>query len=153
MQRLSGSVRELRDRSPVSGDPGTTARRKNRTPLELYTEMLKHLREGGITAQEIAHLSECSVQAVQRFLKELKQHKLVYISGWQLKNNNRIRLPQYKMGDKTDGEKPKPLPKELISKRYRERKKIRDSFDPFFAICRPVAVPDGINTAKRARAH
>jgi hypothetical protein len=115
--------------------------------------MLRHLIEGGSTAQEIAHLSNSNVQAVQKFLKELKKHKLVYISGWQTTYNNRVKLPQYKMGDKTDAEKPKPLPKELISKRYRERKKIRDSFDPFFAICRPVAVPNRVNTTKRARAN
>ena len=99
--------------------------------------MLTHLMEGGVTAQEIAHLSNSTPQSVQKFLKELKKKKLIYISGWQTTYNNRVKLPQFKMGDKTDAEKPKPLPKGLISKRYRDRKKIRDSFDPFFAICRP----------------
>lgn len=136
MQRLSGSVRELRDRSQVSGDSRTTARRKARTPLNLYTEMLTHLLEGGVTAQEIAHLSQCSVQSVQKFLKELKKKKLIYISGWYLSHNQRIKLPQFKMGNRADSEKPKPLPKALIRQRYRARKKIKDSFNPFYAICR-----------------
>ena len=114
--------------------------------------MLKHLREGGITAQEIAHLSECSVQAVQRFLRELKKHKLVYISGWQLKNNNRIRLPQYKMGDGIDKPKPKRVPASVASKRWRDRQKVKKHFDPFFAICRPMAVPGAADSTKRARA-
>ena len=152
MQRLSGSVRELRDPSAVSSHSRTTARRPARTPLELYTEMLKHLLEGGVTAQEIAHLSNSTPQSVQKFLKELKRQKLIYISGWQMKNNNRIRLPQYKLGDGVDKPKPKRLPASVASKRWRDRQKVKKHFDPFFAICRPMAVPGAADSTKRARA-
>jgi predicted transcriptional regulator len=152
MQRLSGSVRELRDRVVSTSATRTSARRKVRTPLELYTEMLKHLLEGGVTAQEIAHLSNSTPQSVQKFLKELKRQKLIYISGWQMKNNNRIRLPQYKLGDGVDKPKPERLPASVASKQWRDRQKVKKRFDPFFAICRPVAVSDSANPTKRTRA-
>ena len=154
MQRLSNSVHELRDARTVSQAPRTVGGRKARTPLELYAEMLMHLIEGGVTAQEIAHLSGSNPQSVRKFLKELKKHRLVYISGWQVLKNNRIKLPQYKLGDRTDAEKPKPLPKELIRQRYLERQKLKAQFNPFFAICRPVgvAVPNAVNSTERSRA-
>jgi hypothetical protein len=100
--------------------------------------MLKHLTEGGVTAQEIAHLSSSNPQSVRKFLKELKKHRLVYISGWQVLKNNRIKLPQYKLGDRTDATKPGPLPKALIAQRYRQRQLAKSVFDPFYAICRQV---------------
>jgi hypothetical protein len=49
----------------------------------------------------------------------------------------------FKLGDGPDAPKPKKLPSALVMRRYRERQKIKEQFDPFYAMCRhSVAVPN-----------
>jgi hypothetical protein len=43
----------------------------------------------------------------------------------------------YKLGAGIDRPKPARLPAIEVTRRYRERQKLKEKFDPFFAICRP----------------
>jgi hypothetical protein len=46
----------------------------------------------------------------------------------------------YKLGEGIDKPRPKPIPSAEVAKRYKERQKLKAQFDPFYALCRPVAV-------------
>jgi hypothetical protein len=109
--------------------------------VKTYAKLFIALSEGPVTAQDLSHSSGIYVKTIRLFLKELHKHKLIHISQWDTKLNRRIKLPMYKLGEGIDKPKPKRLPSAETTKRYRQRQKLRAQFDPFYALCRPVAVP------------
>jgi hypothetical protein len=111
--------------------------------VKTYARLFVALSEGPVTAQDLSHSSGIYVKTVREFLRELHKHKLIHISQWDYRNNRRIKLPMFKLGDGPDAPKPKKLPSALVMRRYRERQKIKEQFDPFYAMCRhSVAVPN-----------
>lgn len=108
--------------------------------IQNYVAMLAHLTEGAVSAQDLAALTGLHIETTREFLKEMHKRKLVHIAQWDYKLNRRIKLPMYKLGDSGDKPKPPKLSSADITKRYKARQKIKDEFDPFYAICRPVAI-------------
>ena len=98
--------------------------------------IIEQLAHGGITAQELSQVANIHVQSSRRILKELHEKKMIYICSWHCIKNHRIKLPMFKLGSRYDAPRPARLPKEVISQRYREKQKIKESFNPFYAICR-----------------
>ena len=108
--------------------------------IQNYVALLAHLNEGAVSAQDLADLTGLHVKTTRDFLKEMHKRKLVHIAQWDTKLNRRIKLPMYKLGEGIDKPKPKRLPSAETTKRYRQRQKLKAQFDPFYALCRPVAV-------------
>jgi transcription initiation factor IIE alpha subunit len=110
--------------------------------VKTYARLFIALSEGPVTAQDLSHSSGIYVKTVREFLRELHKHKVIHISQWDTTHNRRIKLPMFKLGEGTDAPKPKKLPSALVMRRWRERQKIKEKFDPFYAMCRHnVAVP------------
>lgn len=108
--------------------------------IQNYVSLLAHLTEGAVSAQDLAALTGLHLETTRDFLKEMHRRKLVHIAQWDTTHNRRIKLPMYMLGERQDAQKPGRLPSALTTRRWKERKKLREQFDPFFAICR-VAVP------------
>ena len=108
--------------------------------IQNYVSLLAHLTEGAVSAQDLAALTGLHLETTREFLKEMHKRGLVYIAQWDTRLNRRIKLPMYKLGEGIDKPRPKPIPSAEVAKRYKERQKLKAKFDPFFAICRPVAV-------------
>ena len=109
--------------------------------IQNYVALLAHLTEGAVSAQDLADLTKLHVVTTRDFLKEMHKRGLVHIAQWDTKLNRRIKLPMYKLGDGIDVPRPKPIPSAEVAKRYKERKKLKAHYNPFYAMCRPVAVP------------
>jgi DNA-binding IclR family transcriptional regulator len=108
--------------------------------IQNYVAMLAHLTEGAVSAQDLSELTGLHIETTREFLKEMHKRKLVHIAQWDVRLNRRIKLPMYKLGEGIDKPRPARLPSAEVAKRYKERQKLKAQFDPFFAICRPVAV-------------
>jgi predicted ArsR family transcriptional regulator len=108
--------------------------------IQNYVALLAHLTEGAVSAQDLADLTGLHVVTTRDFLKEMHKRKLVHIAQWDTKLNRRIKLPMYKLGEGGDKPRPPRLSSAETTKRYKERQKLRAQFDPFYALCRPVAV-------------
>lgn len=105
--------------------------------IKNYVSLLEHLNEGAVSAQDLAALTGLHLETTREFLKEMHKRKLVHIAQWDTRLNRRIKLPMYKLGAGIDRPKPAKLPAIEVTRRYRERQKLKEKFDPFFAICRP----------------
>ncbi len=108
--------------------------------IQNYVALLAHLTEGAVSAQDLADLTGLHVKTTRVFVKEMHKRGLVHIAQWDNRYNRRIKLPMYKLGDGIDKPKPQRLCSAETTKRYRQRQKLRAQFDPFYALCRPVAV-------------
>lgn len=108
--------------------------------IQNYVAMLAHLTEGAVSAQDLASLTGLHIETTREFLKEMHKRGLVHIAQWDVRLNRRIKLPMYKLGEGGDKPRPARLPGTEVTRRYRERQKLKEQFNPFFAICRPVAV-------------
>lgn len=108
--------------------------------IQNYVAMLAHLAEGAVSAQDLTDLTGLHIETTREFLKEMHKRKLVHIAQWDPRRNQRIKLPMYKLGEGIDRPRPPKLSPAEIAKRYRERQKTKEQYNPFFAICRPVAV-------------
>lgn len=104
--------------------------------IKTYVSMLSHLIEAPVSAQDLSHLTGLHVETTRHFLKEMHTQKLVHIAQWDTRYNRRIKLPMYRLGHGTDAIKPPRLPSAVTTRRWKERRKIRLAFDPFYAICR-----------------
>jgi len=122
--------------------------------IETYVMLLAHLHEAPVSAQDLTALTGLHIYTTREFLKQMHKRKLIHIAQWDTRYNKRIKLPMFKLGEGTDVPKPKRLPGSLLTKRWRERKKIKESYNPFYNICRPVgmAVSDKTDSTKRPRA-
>jgi hypothetical protein len=110
--------------------------------IQNYVALLAHLTEGAVSAQDLADLTGLHLETTRDFLKEMHKRKLVHIAQWDTKLNRRIKLPMYKLGEGIDKPKPPRLSSAETTKRYRQRQKIKEKFDPFYALCRHnLAVP------------
>ena len=105
--------------------------------IKNYVALLAHLNEGAVSAQDLTDLTGLHIETTREFLKEMHKRKLVHIAQWDVRLNRRIKLPMYKLGEGIDRPKPARLPAIEVTRRYRERQKLKEKFDPFFAICRP----------------
>jgi hypothetical protein len=111
--------------------------------VKTYARLFIALSEGPVTAQDLSHSSGIYVKTVREFLRELHKHKIIHISQWDTRLNRRIKLPMFKLGDGPDAPKPKKLSSSVVMRRWRERQKIKENFNPFYAMCRHnVAVPN-----------
>ena len=108
--------------------------------IQNYVALLAHLNEGAVSAQDLTDLTGLHIETTREFLKEMHKRKLVHIAQWDVRLNRRIKLPMYKLGEGIDRPKPARLPSIEVTRRYRERQKLKEKFDPFYALCRPVAV-------------
>ena len=113
--------------------------------IQTYVDLLAHLTEGAVSAQDLADLTGLHVETTRAFVKEMHKRGLVHIAQWDTRLNRRIKLPMYKLGEGIDKPRPKPIPSAEVSKRYKERQKLKAQFDPFYAMCRPVAVSGKAN--------
>ena len=104
--------------------------------IQTYVDLLAHLTEGAVSAQDLADLTGLHVETTRVFVKEMHKRGLVHIAQWDNRYNRRIKLPMYKLGDGIDKLKPQRLCSAETTKRYRQRQKLRAQFDPFYAICR-----------------
>jgi hypothetical protein len=110
--------------------------------IQTYVDLLAHLTEGVVSAQDLADLTGLHVETTRVFVKEMHKRGLVHIAQWDTRLNRRIKLPMYKLGEGIDKPKPPRLPSAETTKRYRQRQKLRAQFDPFYALCRHnLAVP------------
>ena len=116
-----------------------------------YVEMVAHLVESAVSAQELSQLTGIHIASTRKFLKELHKRKIVHIAQWDSRFNRRIKIPMYKLGVGNDAVRPRPLPNAVIQRRWKERQKARQQFDPFFAICR-VAVSGEADQVQSVRA-
>ena len=105
--------------------------------IQNYVALLAHLNEGAVSAQDLTDLTGLHIETTREFLKEMHKRKLVHIAQWDVRLNRRIKLPMYKLGEGIDRPKPARLPAIEVTRRYRARQKLKEKFDPFFAICRP----------------
>ena len=108
--------------------------------IQNYVSLLAHLTEGAVSAQDLSDLTGLHVETTRAFVKEMHKRGLVHIAQWDTRLNRRIKLPMYKLGEGIDKPRPKPIPSAEVAKRYKERQKLKAKFDPFYALCRPVAV-------------
>ena len=108
--------------------------------IQNYVSLLAHLTEGAVSAQDLAALTGLHLETTREFVKEMHKRGLVHIAQWDTRLNRRIKLPMYKLGEGIDKPRPKPIPSAEVAKRYKERQKLKAQFDPFYALCRPVAV-------------
>jgi len=108
--------------------------------IQTYVDLLAHLTEGAVSAQDLSDLTGLHVETTRAFVKEMHKRGLVHIAQWDTRLNRRIKLPMYKLGEGIDKPRPKPIPSAEVAKRYKERQKLKAQFDPFYALCRPVAV-------------
>ena len=108
--------------------------------IQTYVDLLAHLTEGAVSAQDLSDLTGLHVETTRAFVKEMHKRGLVHIAQWDTRLNRRIKLPMYKLGEGIDKPRPKPIPAAEVSKRYKERQKLKAQFDPFYALCRPVAI-------------
>lgn len=108
--------------------------------IQTYVDLLAHLTEGAVSAQDLAALTGLHLETTRAFVKEMHKRGLVHIAQWDTRLNRRIKLPMYKLGEGGDKPRPKPIPSAEVSKRYKERQKLKAKFDPFYALCRPVAI-------------
>lgn len=113
--------------------------------IQNYVALLAHLNEGAVSAQDLSDLTGLHVETTREFLKEMHKRKLVHIAQWDVRLNRRIKLPMYKLGEGIDRPKPARLPAIEVTRRYRERQKLKEKFDPFYALCRPMAVSKDTN--------
>ena len=104
--------------------------------MTAYVQLLNHVREGPITAQDLAAVTGFYIKTVREFLREMHKHKFVHIKAWDTRHGNRIKLPIYAFGPGRDQPRPKPLDRSVITQRYRAARKARATYDPFYAICR-----------------
>ena len=109
--------------------------------IQTYVDLLAHLTEGAVSAQDLSDLTGLHVETTRAFVKEMHKRGLVHIAQWDTRLNRRIKLPMYKLGEGIDKPRPKPIPSAEVAKRYKERQKLKAQFDPFYAMCKPVAVP------------
>jgi len=105
--------------------------------IQNYVAMLAHLTEGAVSAQDLSDLTGLHIETTREFLKEMHKRKLVHIAQWDVRLNRRIKLPMYKLGEGIDRPKPARLPAIEVTRRYREKQKLKEQFDPFYAMCRP----------------
>jgi hypothetical protein len=108
--------------------------------IQTYVDLLAHLTEGAVSAQDLSDLTGLHVETTRVFVKEMHKRGLVHIAQWDTRLNRRIKLPMYKLGEGGDKPRPKPIPSAEVAKRYKERQKLKAQFDPFYALCRPVAI-------------
>lgn len=113
--------------------------------IQNYVSLLEHLMQEPVSAQDLSDLTGLHIETTREFLKEMYKRKLIHIAQWDTRLNRRIKLPMYKLGDGSDAIKPKKIPSALATKRWRERQKLKEQFDPFYAICRPMAVSKRTN--------
>ena len=105
--------------------------------IQNYVAMLAHLTEGAVSAQDLSDLTGLHIETTREFLKEMHKRKLVHIAQWDSRFNQRIKLPMYKLGEGIDRPRPPKLLPAEVTKRYKERQKLKAQFDPFYAMCRP----------------
>lgn len=108
--------------------------------IQTYIQMLAHLAESPVSAQDLAAMTGVHVSTARELLQGLHKRKLLRIAAWDTRYNRRIKLPMYTLGEGVDVPKPKRLPSAEVQRRYKERQKLRAKFDPFFAMCRPVGM-------------
>lgn len=105
--------------------------------IKNYVSLLEHLMQDTVSAQDLSALTGLHLDTTRDFLKEMHRRKLVHIAQWDTRLNRRIKLPMYKMGEGVDLPKPKRQPAAIVTRRWRAKQKLKEQFDPFYAMCRP----------------
>lgn len=91
-----------------------------------------------ITAQQVAEALPISLSLARRYTKILHERKELHIASWIRAAAGGPPNPQYAAGKGKDARKPKPLPKDVISRRaYLKRKTERpDDYDRLISMAR-----------------
>lgn len=118
--------------------------------IQNYVSLIEHLMQEAVTAQDLTALTGLHLDTTRDFLKEMHKRKLVHIAQWDTRFNRRIKLPMYKLGEGVDTPRPKRLTPAEVTRRYRKRQKIKEQYNPFFAMCRPnpVAFPEDTDSVQ-----
>ncbi len=114
---------------------GKLGRHKVSLPDSLLDLIVLVQREP-MTAKELARQTGLSVEFCRSILRRMHQRKMLYIADWEVVLNGRIKLPMYRFGQGRDLPRPPREPNILVKRRWREKQKARQAFDPFFAMCR-----------------
>ncbi len=101
-------------------------------------DMIVLVQREPMTAQELARQTGISTDTCRAVLKKMHQRKMAHIADWDVVLNGRIKLPMYRFGQGRDLPRPPREPNTLVKRRWREKEKARQAFDPFFAMCRPM---------------
>jgi hypothetical protein len=127
-----GSSMEKNDTGVVRGKLG---RHKVSLPDSLL-DMIVLVQREPMTAKELARQTGLSVEFCRSIIRRMHQRKMLYIADWEVVLNGRIKLPMYRFGQGRDLPRPPREPNTLVKRRWREKEKARQAFDPFFAMCR-----------------
>ena len=114
---------------------GKLGRHKVSLPDSLLDLIVLVQREP-MTAKELARQTGLSVEFCRSIIRRMHQRKMLYIADWEVVLNGRIKLPMYRFGQGRDLPRPPREPNTLVKRRWREKEKARQAFDPFFAMCR-----------------
>ena len=105
--------------------------------IQNYVSLLEHLMQDTVSAQDLSALTGLHLDTTRDFLKEMHRRKLVHIAQWDTRLNRRIKLPMYRLGEGVDQPRPKRQPSTVVTRRWRAKQKLKEQFDPFYAMCRP----------------
>lgn len=83
------------------------------------------LKAGPVTAQTVAQKTGVHIVTAQDWLRELRQQRVVFVSGWLPDSLGRDAVPVYEFGSEPDEPK-RSLSRAEISKRYRQRRKEKE---------------------------
>ncbi len=114
---------------------GKLGRHKVSLPDSLL-DMIVLVQREPMTAKELARQTGLSVEFCRSIIRRMHQRKMLYIADWEVVLNGRIKLPMYRFGQGRDLPRPPREPNTLVKRRWREKEKARQAFDPFFAMCR-----------------
>jgi predicted ArsR family transcriptional regulator len=88
-------------------------------------QTLALLKAGPVTAQKVAQETGVHIVTAQDWLRELRQQRVVFVSGWLPDSLGRDAVPVYEFGNESDEPK-RSLSRAEISKRYRQRRKEKE---------------------------
>lgn len=92
---------------------------------EMYARIFKLLMERPVSAHEISDKVGMHIINAQGLMRCFKRNGVVHIYSWRTDSRGRDATPVYVLGDGID--KPRrAMPRNEISRRYRERKKARE---------------------------
>lgn len=106
-------------------------------------DLIDHMLTEPFTVQQLQKRSGLYIQTVRAIVKEMQGRRLIYVAGWERRNEGRIKLPIYKLGDGDDQSKPGRISAAEATRRYKQKVRFQAQFGgygTFYDICRPVAV-------------
>lgn len=73
------------------------------------------------TVQDARDHTKLDIETVRRIVKDLHKQGFIYVADWEYRNEGRIKLPIYKLGEGDDKERPKRISAVEATRRYKEK--------------------------------